>query len=448
APDPVESLSRGKLHFTLHGRKLKGEWALARMRPRDNDDKPQWLILKSGKDRRPYTDREENRSALTGRSMEQISQGSAVWESNRATDNASGGRRARAAVSKPKARKQGERESGSAPALGIELTPLPAKMPGFIEPMKALLSASLPAGADWIYEIKFDGVRALGIKTGKGVQLISRAAKDLSVKYAPVLDALKRLPAKQFTLDGEIVALDAEGRSSFQLLQNYQSAGRHKPPLVYYAFDLLNLDGKSLVGLPLFQRKAALEGLLAGASPSIRFSAGINAKSAELVRAMKARGLEGIVAKRRDSKYEPGRRGGAWIKFKWTNEQEFVIGGYTRPGGTRKYFGSVMVGYYESGKLKFAAKVGTGFDEKLLSSLYGRFRKIISPRCPFSNLPEKPPGVSPGLMRMCTWLEPKLVCQVRFAEWTRDHHLRQPCFLGLREDKQPEEVRREQPAGG
>jgi bifunctional non-homologous end joining protein LigD len=166
---------------------------------------------------------------------------------------------------------------------------------------------------------------------------------------------------------------------------------------------------------------------------------------------MKARGLEGLIAKRSDSKYETGRRSGAWLKFKWTAEQEFVIGGYSAPRGSRKHFGAVLVGYYEGKKLRFASKVGTGFDQRTLKDLYGRFQKLVGSDCPFVNLPELAGRFGRGLtraeMKRCTWLEPKLVCQIRFAEWTRDGHLRQPAFLGLREDKQPEEVVREKPAG-
>jgi bifunctional non-homologous end joining protein LigD len=251
-------------------------------------------------------------------------------------------------------------------------------------------------------------------------------------------------------LDGEIVAVDEQGRSSFQLLQSYHMNGK-KPPLLYYAFDLLNVDGKDLTGLPLLERKAMAESLLKGVAPMIRFSAGIQTDSATVMREMQARGLEGLIAKRKDSSYEKGRRSGAWLKFKWTNEQEFVIGGYTQPRGSRTHFGAILVGYYENEELRFAAKVGTGFDYKLLSSLFDKFQKLTRIDCPFVNLPEKPSagrgkGLTAAQMKVCTWVEPKLVCQVRFAEWTRDHHLRQPAFMGLREDKDPEEVVREKPA--
>jgi bifunctional non-homologous end joining protein LigD len=156
-----------------------------------------------------------------------------------------------------------------------------------------------------------------------------------------------------------------------------------------------------------------------------------------------------LIAKKKDSNYEIGRRSGAWVKFKWTNEQEFVIGGYSEPQGARSHFGALVVGYYDKGKLMFAAKVGTGFGQKLLKSLHEKFQKLVRPDCPFVNLPEKAGrfgrGLTAGEMRRCTWLEPKLVCQIRFAEWTRDHHLRQPAFLGLREDKKASEVVREMP---
>jgi len=313
--------------------------------------------------------------------------------------------------------------------------------------MKALLVEELPQEAQWLYEIKFDGVRALAIKNKRDVKLISRAAKDLTPKYPQLAAALEKLPVQQAVFDGEVVAVDAKGRSSFQLLQCYNTPGAKKPPLFYYAFDLINLEGRDLTAVPLARRKALAQTLLADVSPAIRFSASIKAESERVMREMKARGLEGLIAKRSGSKYQPGRRSGAWVKFKWTNEQEFVIGGYSPPRGARTHFGAILVGYYEDDNLLFAAKVGTGFDQKLLASLHAKFQKLIRQECPFANLPEKLGSSGRGLtasqMRQCTWLEPKLVCQVRFAEWTRDYHLRQPAFLGLREDKQPKEVVRE-----
>jgi bifunctional non-homologous end joining protein LigD len=457
--DPPRALREGKLHLVLHGKKLKGEWTLVRMRPRegDDEDKPQWLLLKSGSDVPPISKRAQEHSVLSGRSLKQIaSAGDREWQSERLAKNRKSFPLARGAKDRNtksssdrsivRARSKSPRQSSEVSLAQLNLPRLPKEKPEFVEPMKALLVEELPKGPDWIYELKFDGVRALAIKDNREVKLISRSGKNLGSKYDELLEPLKNLQSKQAVLDGEIVALDENGRSSFQLLQSFQMAGVKKPPLFYYVFDLINLDGKDLTGVPLFQRKAMLETLVAKVSPAIRFSPSIKADSARLMREMKARGLEGLIGKRRDSKYEVGRRSGGWVKFKWTNEQEFVIGGYTQPKGTRTHFGALLIGYYEKNKLLFAAKVGTGFDQKLLESLYNKFKNLIRPDCPFANLPEKRPGssgLSAAEMRRCTWLEPKLVCQVRFAEWTRDNHLRQPAFLGLREDKRPKEVVRE-----
>jgi len=196
----------------------------------------------------------------------------------------------------------------------------------------------------------------------------------------------------------------------------------------------------------LHERKQLLESLVEDAPDAIRFSAGIEAPPARLLRQMKQRGLEGLIAKKRSSTYEAGQRSGAWAKFKWSNEQEFVIGGYTPPKGARPYFGALLVGYYEKGQLLFASKVGSGFDDKQLASLHRAFQKEVQSQCPFANLPERiPGGLTAGAMKTCTWLKPHWVCQVRFTEWTRDHHLRHPLFLGMRDDKEPKEVVRESP---
>jgi bifunctional non-homologous end joining protein LigD len=275
------------------------------------------------------------------------------------------------------------------------------------------------------------------------VKLVSRAGNDLTAKYAPLVDELRRLPFEEAVVDGEIVALDEAGRSSFQLLQSYHTFGANKPPLVFYAFDLLQCDGRDLGGLPLCDRKTWLEEALADLDPgAVLFSGGIKAQSRRLIQAMQARGLEGVMAKRRDSTYLPGQRTGAWLKFKWGNEQEFVIGGYTEPQGSRSHFGAVLVGYHNGDRLIFAGKVGTGFNERLLENMWQRFQQLRRPSAPFANVPGNGAGrvLSPAEMRRCTWIEPRLVCQVRFTEWTREGILRQPSFQGLREDKDPREV--------
>jgi bifunctional non-homologous end joining protein LigD len=308
------------------------------------------------------------------------------------------------------------------------------------------------------------------MKSESRLQLISRNEKDLGGRYPQIVEALRELPVKEAMLDGEVVALDEHGRSSFQLLQS-ANMGAKRPPLFYYAFDVIQLDGKDLTGLPLMKRKAMAEALVRQLPDTVRFSASIAADTDRVFKEIQARGLEGLIAKRRDSKYEIGRRSGAWVKFKWTNEQEFVIGGFSAPKGARKHFGAILVGYYGSRRgdeadsvegrrppshvggykdreLVFASKVGTGFDQKTLDALYAKFKKLIRSDPPFVNVPTArrvhgSQSLSLAEMRRCTWLDPKLVCQIRFSEWTRDGGLRQPVFLGLREDRNPLEVVRE-----
>jgi bifunctional non-homologous end joining protein LigD len=250
-------------------------------------------------------------------------------------------------------------------------------------------------------------------------------------------------------IDGEVVALDEKGRSSFQLLQALEMDGR-KSPVYFYAFDLLQSDGKSLLNLPLETRKNVLERVCDDVGDPIRYSGPIGAEAKPLLEEVKRRGLEGIIGKLRNSAYEPGRRSGAWIKLKCVAEQEFVIGGYTPPQGARKHFGAVLVGYYDDKKLVFAGKVGTGFDGKTLSLLHKKFREEERGDCPFVDLPSKQNGqwvlgITPSMMKKIHWINPKFVAEIKFAEWTRDGKLRAPVFLGLRDDKKPSEVIREAP---
>ena len=311
----------------------------------------------------------------------------------------------------------------------------------FIEPMKALPVEKLPEG-DFLYEVKLDGYRAVAFKEGKEIRLISRNNNPLN--YPQLTDSLKLLPTDQVILDGEIVALDEKGRSSFQLLQNYKSS-EQGVPLVYYVFDLLFLERKDLRDKPLSARRKLLDGVLKKAPENIRISKELKGSKEELLRVAQEFGLEGLVAKRLNSRYESGRRSGAWVKIKLTLSQEFVIGGYTLPEGNRRYFGSLLVGYNSPDGLRFAGRVGTGFSEKLLASVDAQLQKLKRTTCPFINLPEKTRGrwglgITPAVMKRCHWVAPALVAQVKFTEWTHDGHLRQPVFLGLRTDKDAKEV--------
>jgi bifunctional non-homologous end joining protein LigD len=322
----------------------------------------------------------------------------------------------------------------------------PERLPDFVEPMKAKLVDSMPSG-DWIYEIKFDGYRALVIRGGNETRILSRNQKDLGSKFPEVKDSIAALDLQDAIIDGEIVALDEKGRSSFQLLQGFDM-GEQRPPIVFYAFDLLRLNGKDLRNLPIEERKAKLEELLKKPPGVIRYSVSFTKDIPELLDRAGKLGLEGLIGKRTGSKYEVGRRTGAWIKVKLHQEQEFVIGGYTEPEGSRKFFGALLVGFYEGKQLKFCGRVGTGFTDKLLRSLFSQLEEIRVESCPFFNVPAKgrsrwDQGLSAAEMKRCRWVKPEMVCQIKFTEWTRDDRLRQPVFLGIREDKNAREVVRE-----
>src|SRR5215211_9493893 len=460
---PLKSLKEGKLHLLLDGKKAKGEWTLVRIRGRD-DEKNQWLILKTGDDVKPISSKLDDQSVKTGRTMKRIADArDAEWQSGRAEDQSSASQfkaRVREAIKKKvkdeavgrdRRTRQKTLSGGARGQLGeLPLPKLPGAKPLFIEPMKAKLVETPPATGDWIYELKFDGIRLIAIKDREKVSLLSRNQNDLSARFPETLESVKNLPAYECVLDGEVVALDEEGRSSFQLLQAREMEGR-KSPVYFYAFDLLQLDGKSLVSLPLQARKNALEKVFAGVDdPHIRYSGAIGGDANQLLKEVQRRGLEGIIGKLANSVYEPGRRSGAWIKLKCVDEQEFVIGGYTPPQGARKYFGAILVGYYKDRDLVFAGKVGTGFTTKSLAILHKKFRAEERADCPFINLPSKQNGqwvlgITPSMMKKMHWVNPKFIAEIKFAEWTRDGKLRAPVFTGLRDDKKPSEVIREAP---
>jgi bifunctional non-homologous end joining protein LigD len=316
----------------------------------------------------------------------------------------------------------------------------------FIPPMKARSVDVVPEGR-WRLEVKLDGYRAIAVLNEGAVELWSRNHKPLTADYPEITSALNKLRCSDAVIDGEIVALDAEGRSRFQLLQGRSLTGR-RPPIVYYVFDLLHHDGQSLLAIPIEQRQKELESLIGKGSGQIRVSPVFDMKPAELLAAVGKQGLEGIIAKQPGSLYEPDRRSGAWLKCKVHGEQEFVIGGFTPPKNSRPHFGAILVGYYEGKELKYAGKVGSGFDHARLKSLHDQFKRRAVEKCPFADLPMARrsrfgSGMTARVMREVTWLKPELVAQVRFTEWTVDGSLRHPVFLGLRDDKTAKDVVRE-----
>ena len=447
---PLKSLREGKLHLVLAGKKAQGEWTLVRIRGRD-DEKNQWLILKTGGSAKLPSKKLEDQSVKTGRTMKQIAnERDAEWQSNREEKDTSARSTLKARIKAALKKKDLEHGVGKNETVGQAtrlLKGLPSAKPQFIEPMKARLVDEPPKHGDWLYELKFDGIRAMAIKNDRKVSLVSRNGNKLDGRFPEIVEAVKNLPVREYVIDGEVVALDEDGRSSFQLLQGLEMEGR-KAPLRFYVFELLQLDGKSLLGLPLEQRKQVLAKICENVGDPIRYSGEISGDVKSLLAEVKRRGLEGLIGKQRNSVYEPGRRSGTWIKLKCINEQEFVIGGYTPPAGSRKYFGAILVGYYEIGKLRFAGKVGSGFTEKSLSMLHKKFRGEEQDDCPFVDLPSKQggewvQGITPSMMKKMHWVNPKFVAEIKFAEWTRDQKLRQPVFLGMREDKAATEVKRE-----
>jgi bifunctional non-homologous end joining protein LigD len=305
-------------------------------------------------------------------------------------------------------------------------------------PMLATSANELPRGRGWLYEVKWDGYRAITRVAGGDATLMSRRRNDLTGRFpgvARAIEAAARTP--DCVLDGEVCALDERGRSSFSAMQQ----GKPDTPIVYYVYDVLEMDGEPLIDLPLVERRKRLESLLDRRSKTVRVSETFEDGQA-LYEAAKNEGLEGVVAKREDSRYLPGKRTREWLKVKTRNRQEFVIAGFTKGQGRRsRSFGSLVLGVHRGGELVYVGNAGTGFSEAEIDRLLSLLRPLERKEPPFSVIP-KMPKVRKGDV---VWVEPKLVCEVEFAEWTHDGHLRAPVYLGLREDKEPEDVRRELP---
>ena len=312
----------------------------------------------------------------------------------------------------------------------------------FVEPMLLQRADMLPSGRDWIYELKLDGFRAEAIKSGGTVRLRSRNDKDFNARFPSVAEALAAMP-DETVIDGEIVALDESGRPSFNALQNY---GAGAALIIYYVFDVMVLAGKDVMGEPLATRRDLLRRrVLAKLGEPIRESPELNASLPDLIRSVKAQSLEGLVAKRRDSRYEPGQRSGAWQKMRISQGQDFIIAGYTP---SAKNFDAIIFGYYDAGRLMYAGRTRSGFTPSSRQQLFKRFKGLEMEKCPFANLPEAKSGrwgegLTAEKMKTCRWLQPVLVGQFEYVEWTPDAHLRHSRFMGLRDDKAPRDVRRE-----
>jgi bifunctional non-homologous end joining protein LigD len=309
---------------------------------------------------------------------------------------------------------------------------------GRYEPMLATLAQEVPRGDGWLFEVKWDGYRALAYVRGGETRLVSRNGNDLSERFADVArEVAKAVKTPDCVLDGEVCALDEQGRPSFSAMQQ----GKQGTPIVYEAFDLLEVEGEPLVDQPLAERRRRLEALLDRRNRTVRLSEVFEDGEA-LYRAALDRGLEGIIAKRVDSPYRQGRRTREWRKIKTHGRQEFVIAGYTKGQGRRSgRFGSLVLGVWRGGELVYVGNCGTGFTDKDIDELLARLKPLEQVECPFSTVPKMPKVRKADV----AWVEPVLVCEVEFVEWTHDGRLRAPSFQGLREDKPTREVRREEP---
>ena len=436
--DVDEGLRKGSLKFALHGKKMHGNWALVRMHPRPGErkGKPNWLLIKEhdkferGQNDTPVTE-EKTRSVLSRRDMDAIARAKdRVWQSNRAESKAPE-TEVTPIDSKQRAARSATSKSGD---WSKNLRGAPKEtLPKFISPQLASLSKEPPAGDRWVHEIKLDGYRIQARIHGEKVQLITRNGLDWTHRMKALAETIKRLPVKSALIDGEVVVLNAEGVSSFEQLQAAFQEGT-KAKLVYFAFDLLHLDGHNLRNLPLIDRKRILEDVLAksGEAESVRLSEHIEGDGAPIFKKACALGTEGIIAKLADGKYSPGRSG-SWLKIKCYREQELVIGGFTLPTNGTHGIGALLLGYYREDELIYAGKSGTGFTQKTHKLMRDKLETLRVAKNPFAKIPRE-------VLRDALWVKPEMVAQVSFSNWTADRLVRQAAFKGLREDKPAKSV--------
>ena len=485
-----EMLAKGDFKFQLHGKKLNGGFVLARMRSRRPGSKgTEWLLIKHRDEHvvPSFNIDKYDYSALTKRSLDQIAadEGSAEWQSNRTaattTKNAwladtlakvrrkkkttedakdAEGMKAGAQKTKSRATKQTRTprtktkaslapsassavKTGSAAALSRVPGAIEEPMPSAIHPMLATLVDEPFDDQEWLFEIKWDGYRAVAFLNGGNVRLVSRNQNNLTAEYPELRNLAEHVRARTAILDGEIVALDEQGRSSFSLMQQrtgFREPGRRGArdssiPILYYAFDLLYLDGYSLLRVDLEKRKELLAGLVA-TSDVLRYSDHYVGQGTALYRVASEKGLEGIVAKRRKSCYIQ-KRSREWLKMKITQRQECVIGGYTDPKGSREHFGSIVLGLYDDkGRLIHVGQAGSGFTHGTHAEMWKRLQKLEAEGSPFYGKVES--------NRRVHWVKPELVAEIKFTEWTHASEdgglkMRAPVYEGLRADKKPRE---------
>ncbi len=452
---PEVDLRAGKLSFTLHGEKLKGRWSLVRLRKSDRERK-QWLLIKADDEHAGSVASLDgprmHRSVKSGRTMAEI-------ESNpRSTWTSSNGRKGGARGSK--STRSGGAKRGTRRKLGTSRAAQgkvnPSSLSGARRAAMRQFSAELatlvkdaPVGDQWLHEIKLDGYRILPhIHDGK-VRLLTRNGKDWTDRFPEIASRLADLDVKDAVLDSEIVVLDEHGLSRFQLLQNHLNRREGNPP-VLNVFDVMHCNGHDLTASPLIERKKLLQQMLEAAGmteddPTVRYLDHIVGHGDRVFEHACRMSLEGIMCKRIDSEYESTRTR-QWVKVKCVKRQEFVVVGYTDPGGARSHFGSLLLAYNEDGKLKYCGRVGAGFTEQSLKDVFASLRKIKRDEPPVHDGMAAAERAGSGGGGGVHWVQPRLIAEVRFSEWTDDDRLRHPVFQGLRRDKSVAEIVREKPA--
>lgn len=404
----LEGLASGKLVFQLQGTKLQGEFTLVKTHQGEKN----WLLIKH-RDETVDTENDvlkKDRSALSDRTMAAIANDDTVYKKSKSY------RKPTSVVSKPVSKhKKSETKADTFPTES--------------HPMLATLVDEPFDRKTWVFEIKWDGYRAIAQRASNEARLYSRNQNPFETKFPQIFEALKTIKADQFVVDGEIVALDSEGKPSFHKLQDYDP---HKSELRFYVFDLLYLNGHDTRGLPLIERKALLKSLLPKRSSHIQYCDHVENDGLAFFQEAIKQGLEGIIAKDGQSVYASGKRSPSWLKIKNLKQQEAIICGYTAPRGSRSGFGSLILGAYVNKRLQFIGHSGSGFDQAAIKAVVKAAKPYFTETCPFAKKP--PVNDKP------TWLDPVLVCQIQFTDWTDDGILRHPIFLGMREDKTADEV--------
>ncbi|HEY9195440.1 MAG TPA: DNA ligase D, partial [Mucilaginibacter sp.] len=439
----LKQLKSGSLKIKLHGEKLEGEFALVKTHGMGDNA---WLLIKHNDDFASKKDiTREDKSVLSGKTIAQIEKTSdKVWHSGKEQEI----KKTKRSAPKKKAIEPAEPDVSTAEAADIDTGALikkapKAKFPTGLKPMLATLVDKPFDDPDWVYEVKWDGYRALAFVNNGNVELTSRNNKSFNEKFYPIYKLLQSWKIDA-VVDGEILVLNDKGVSVFGSLQNWRSEADGE--LVYYVFDILWYDGRTLTDMPLNQRQAILKDVLPTNDDRIRLSKVFDASGVDFFKAAEKMGLEGIIAKKASSTYLPDTRSKEWLKIKVNKRQEVIIAGFTKNQDTSKQFSSLLLGVYEGKSLQYVGKVGTGFSDKVQKEMMAQFKPLIIDKSPFDTIPDvnKPSRFRPNPPKAkATWLKPELVCEIAFSEITTDGVFRHPSFQGMREDKKAIEVVRE-----